>query len=139
MITKCPTNEQLKRWKALFEANRAKLAPNRKSGPEIDGYFCRQYGCEPVVSENFASVVEWNILHNEVFREKLRGKKPEIRCYEKNGVLLGIDLVSGEFFAESSEMEKAAALYDDLFLFRGLDESDLKNFVLVGQYLELKK
>ena len=139
MITKCPTNEQLKRWKALFEANRAKLAPNRKSGPEIDGYFRRQYGCEPVVSENFASVVEWNILHNEVFREKLHGVKPEIRCYEKNGVLLGIDLVSGEFFVESRNPEKAAALYDDLFVFRGLDESDLKNFVLVGQYLELKK
>ncbi len=139
MITKRPTNEQLKRWKALFEANRAKLAPNRKSGPEIDGYFRSQYGCEPVVSENFASVVEWNILHNEVFREKLSGAKPEIRCYEKNGVLLGIDLISGEFFAESSEMEKAAVLTDDLFLFRGLDETDLKNFVLVGQYLELKK
>lgn len=139
MITKCPTNEQLKRWKALFEANRAKLTPNRKSGPEIDGYFRRKYGCEPVACEPFASVVEWNILHNEPFREKLRGEKPDIRCYERNGVLLGIDLVSGEFFAESSEMEKAAALTDDLFLFRGLDETDLKNFVLVGQYLELKK
>ena len=61
------------------------------------------------------------------------------RCYEKNGVLLGIDLVSGEFFVESRNPEKAAALYDDLFVFRGLDESDLKNDVLVGQYLELKK
>lgn len=139
MIIKYPTNEQLKRWKNLFEANGARLTPNRKSGSEIDGYFRSQYGCEPIASEKFASVVKWNILHNEVFCEKLRGAKPEIRCYEKNGVLLGIDLVSGEFFAESNDPEKAAALYDDLFVFRGLDESDLKNFVLVGRYLELKK
>lgn len=138
MITKLPTDSQIKRWKAIFREYGAKLTPNRKSGTEIDGYFRNKYGCQPVISEKFASVVEWNILNNEVLSEKLCGAKPEINCYELNGVSVGIDIVSGEIFAESEDMEKAAVIYDDLLVFRGLDESDLKNYVLVGQYSEVK-
>ena len=32
---------------------------------------------------------------------------------------------------------KKTSIFDDLFLYRGLDENDLKNFVMVGQFLEL--
>lgn len=137
MITKSPTAGQLKRWKALFEEHGAALTPNRKSGAEINGYFRNKYGCAPIVSHPFASAVEWNILQNAAFRERLYGTKPNVSCYEINGVFVGIDLVSGEFFVEGDDVEKAAVLYDDLFVFRGLDESDLKNYVLVGQYWEL--
>ena len=138
MITKPPTDEQLRKWRELFQKYAAKLTPNRKSGAEIDAYFQNEYGCKPIVCPKFASVVEWNILHNQVFAEKLCGAKPKINCYRVGGALVGIDLVSGEFFAESDDIPKAAKIYDDLFVFRGLDQSDLQNFVLVGQYLELK-
>lgn len=138
MITELPTDEQIEKWKALFTEYGKIFTPNRKSGAEIDEYFRNKYGLKPLKSAEFASVVEWNILNNEAFREKLRGEKPQINCYDLNGVFVGIDLVSGEFFVESDDIGKAALIYDDLFLFRGLDESDLKNFVLVGQYAELK-
>ena len=32
---------------------------------------------------------------------------------------------------------KKTSIFDDLFLYRGLDENDLNNFVMVGQFLEL--
>ena len=32
---------------------------------------------------------------------------------------------------------KKTSIFGDLFFYRGLDENDLKNFVMVGQFLEL--
>ncbi|NLE26263.1 MAG: hypothetical protein GX625_13140, partial [Clostridiaceae bacterium] len=50
---------------------------------------------------------------------------------------VGIDLLSGYFQVESGETEQMVPIYDDLFVYRGLDATDLKNFALVGQYLEM--
>lgn len=138
MITKMPTDAELKKWKSLFDEYGAKLTPNRKSGREIDEYLNGKYDCKPLNSKKFASVVEWNILNNPPLKIKLNGEKPDVKSYTVNGALVGIDLVSGEFFVECEDADKAALIYDDLFVFRGLDEDDLKNFVLVGEYLLLK-
>ena len=32
-----------------------------------------------------------------------------------------------------------AKIYDDLFVFRGLDEKDLENYFLVAQYIECRE
>ena len=65
------------------------------------------------------------------------GTRPDIRCYRTGNALVGIDLVSGAFHVEDVDMAEAIPVYNDLFVFRGLSEDDLKNFVLVAEYVRL--
>lgn len=65
------------------------------------------------------------------------GTRPDIRCYRTGNALVGIDLVSGAFHVEAVDMAEAIPVYNDLFVFRGLSEDDLKNFVLVAEYVRL--
>lgn len=58
------------------------------------------------------------------------GTRPDIRCYRTGNALVGIDLVSGAFHVEAVDMAEAIPVYNDLFVFRGLSEDDLKNFDL---------
>lgn len=51
---------------------------------------------------------------------------------KKNKIFVGLDLATGYFTVEGSER-----LWNELFLFRGLDERDLKNYVIVAQYIML--
>ena len=51
---------------------------------------------------------------------------------------LGIDLKTGFFHIESDDARKFIPIFDDLFITIGLSEDKLRNFVIVGQYLELK-
>lgn len=141
MITKKLTKKEIENFKKLFNENAAKLKPNRKSGEEVDKYFNEKYECVTINDKEFINAVKGNLLYlyNELYFDKLKGKTPEIKCYNANGAFVGIDVVSGEFHVECADINKAAAIYDDLFVFRGLDEYDLKNYVLVGQYLTLKR
>ena len=41
------------------------------------------------------------------------------------------------FHVEAVDMAEAIPVYNDLFVFRGLSEDDLKNFVLVAEYVRL--
>jgi len=50
---------------------------------------------------------------------------------------IGIDLSTGEFHIESENIEEVMPLHDDLFVYRGLDEEDLKNIFLVAEYVKL--
>ena len=65
------------------------------------------------------------------------GTRPDIRCYRTGNALVGIDLVSGAFHVEAVDMAEAIPVYNDFFVFRGLSEDDLKNFVLVAEYVRL--
>ena len=65
------------------------------------------------------------------------GTRPDIRCYRTGNALVGIDLVSGAFHVEAVDMAEVIPVYNDLFIFRGLSEDDLKNFVLVAEYVRL--
>ncbi len=67
------------------------------------------------------------------------GTRPDIRCYRTGNALVGIDLVSGAFHVEAVDMAEAIPVYNDLFVFRGLSEDDLKNFVLVAEYVRLTR
>lgn len=122
----------------IYAKYRPTLRPNRKSGAEVDRYFREKYEHTTLESTEFKSVVRYNIMENEHSREKLpSGVQPDIRCYITSGVLVGIDLISGEFHIEAEDMGKAAGIYDDLFVYRGLDSADLDNFVITAEYVRL--
>ncbi len=138
MITSEVTPETLEEWKRIFELHRPKLSPDRKKGIEVDDYFRNKYTYQIFDSPRFKKVVEFNIMENEHSRRKLpKRMKPDIHTYRVGDVLVGIDTVSGEFCVECEEIEKAIPVYDDLFVYRGLDEDELKNYVLVAEYVKL--
>lgn len=140
MLTTEVIPELVEGWKRIFEANRLSLHPNRKTGKEIDDYFRKKYHYQTFDNEEFRKIVAYNIMENEHSRRKLpQGTRPNPQCYCKDGVLVGIDLLSGEFHVECEDINKAAAVYDDLFLYRGLDEEDLKNYFLVAEYIRLSE
>ena len=139
MLTTEPTIEMIQEWKCIYNENRDKLNPKRKSGAEINDYFCNKYRFEKLDSLSFHDVVEFNIMKNESNREKLpKGAVPQIVAYKAkdSSVLVGIDLVTGFFHIEGKDINRVAEIYDDLFLFRGLDETDIKNYFLVAQYIQ---
>ena len=141
MLTCEPTIEMIEEWKRIYNENRDSLKPNRKSGTEVNAYFCRKYSFEKFESPSFRDVVKFNILENEHEKEKLpQGEMPQIAAYRANdcSVLVGIDLITGFFHVEGADIDGVAQIYDDLFLFRGLDEQDLKNYFLVAQYIQCR-
>lgn len=140
MLTKRPTKKMLTEWKRVFEENRGLLLPNRKTGAELDRYFRGKYTEELFVSEKAHNVVRDNIMMNDFFRDKLpENTLPDIRTYMFDGALVGIDLISGFFLVECEDMAKAALIYDDLFVFRGLDADDINNVFLVAEYIRLTR
>ena len=139
MLTTEPTIEMVQEWKRIYNENRDSLRPNRKSGAEINDYFCRKYCFEKFDSLTFRDVVKFNIIENEPNREKLpQGLSPQIVAYKSkdSSILVGIDLTTGFFHVEGMDIDIVAKIYDDLFLFRGLDEKDIKNYFLVAQYIQ---
>lgn len=138
MILSELTPEEIAEMKRVYEAHRPLLSPNRKSGAEVDAYFRNSYPYQPLDDYAFQAVAAANIMENEHFCTKLQdGAQPDIRCYRTRDVLVGIDLVSGEFHVEAADMAAAIPVYNDLFVFRGLDETDLTNFVLASEYVRL--
>ncbi|MCH5156329.1 MAG: hypothetical protein J1G02_00455 [Clostridiales bacterium] len=139
MLTKEPTIEMVQEWKRIYSENRDRLKPNRKSGTEINDYFCLKYAFEEFKSLKFCKVVKLNITENETNREKLpHGTVPQIVVYKSKdaSVLVGIDLITGFFHIEGEDITRVAEIYDDLFAFRGLDEKDMENYFLVAQYIQ---
>ena len=140
MLTKEPTRKMIAEWKRIFEENKRKLTPNRKTGAEVEEYFRKKYAPSPCKEEMFVQVVRENLFANGFSREKLpQGVLPQIVAYKTGNVLVGIDTVTGFFHVESEDLQEMERIYDDLFVFRGLDEHDLENFFLVAEYVRLKK
>ena len=52
--------------------------------------------------------------------------------WDTDRIFVGVDAATGYFYVEGSE-----ELWDELFVYRGLDELDLRNFALTGQYVDL--
>lgn len=133
MLTKPPTQSMIAEWKRIYEKYRPTLLPNRKSGAELDSYLKSHYTTYPINTKPANNIVTENIMSTEHHREKLPdGMLPQPVTYfvGENKVFVGIDLVTGFFTVEGSEK-----LHDELFAFRGLDESDLNNFFLVAEYI----
>lgn len=137
MITSEMTIEKVEEYRKLYQKRRNALKPSRKSGQEVERYLVDTCNAVRIEHSVFKKVVEDNILTNDFKREKLpNGVRPNVKVYALDDVLVGIDTVSGEFHVECNDINKMAEIYDNLFVFRGLDEADLNNFVLVGKYIK---
>ena len=136
MLTSKVDEKKLKLWKELYKMYSDSLKPNRISGRDLNIYFQKNYS-----AENYDNVVFKKVVHlnsKEYFHENA-GDVNDIVAYTLNGdIFVGIDLKTGFFHVESDDVNKSIPIFDDLFITRGLSEDELQNFVIVGQYLELK-
>lgn len=140
MLTTEPTSEMIAEWKRIFEIHHSALTPNRKSGNEVDRYFRGKYSFQLFDNAEFQEMASLNITENDYFKSKLpRDTLPNIQSYQTGNVLVAIDLCTGEFHLESENIEEVIPIYDDLFVYRGLDEKDLNNFFLVAEYVKLSQ
>lgn len=141
MITQEPARRDIERWRRIYEQNRKRLTPNRVGGTEVERYFVEKYAPQTFLDAAFIQTVEGNLLSNAVHFEKLAlGARPDVAAYRLFGdVLVGIDRTTGFFHVEGSDIRRVAEIWDDLFLYRGLDACDLENFVLVAQYVMLRQ
>ena len=138
MLTTEPTGEMIAQWKDIFRKCRASLIPNRKSGADVDRYFREKYPHQVYDNAQFRKIASLNITENEHFRCKLpKDTLPNIQSYQTGNVLVAIDLHTGEFHIESEDITEVIPIHDDLFVYRGLDADDLKNFFLVAEYVIL--
>ncbi len=131
------TREEVENWKKVFKNH--KLKSNRISGEELDSYFRNKYKVTLIENDEFSEVFKFNLFENIPDYEDKYKQEPSIRTYIiENNVYVGIDTVSGFFSVEAKCIDLCVPIYDDLFLKRGLDEEDLKNYFLVYQYATLK-
>lgn len=155
MITTQPTPQMLTAWKQLWLQYRDKLWPNRKSGEKLLCYLREKYELTEIREKTALEIVRRSILENPFCAEKLpRGSKPNPKAFfvenrgngsalyaaaEKEAALwngrserifVGLDIVTGFFMVEGSSL-----LWDELYVFRGLDEQDLENYVCVAEYI----
>lgn len=150
MLTRPPTQEMIDNWKAVWRRYCGLLAPNRKSGRELVGYLSSRYSLRESDSPEAYEAVLQNVLNNKHLAEKLPpDTKPIPKAFfvEDSGnghelfvrreavwtgdkIFVGIDLASGWYLVEGS-----CLLWDELCAFQGVDETDLKNFYVVAQYI----
>lgn len=135
MITAPVTREQLERRKKLWSENISSLKPNRITGRQLNEYFCQKYSPAVFEDDGFKEVVKFNLMQEYGAKA---GAGAKIVCYTADrDIYVGIDLDTGFFHIESQRIEACVPIYNDLYVKRGLNERDLQNYVLTGQYLEL--
>jgi len=150
MQTTQATQEDIARWKRIYEEYRPRLRPNRISGAALYAYLESRYPLLCMEDTRADQVVTDNILKNACFASLLpEGEQPEPVCcaiepvgsgltlyhaqdavFSGCDIIVGIDLVSGYFLVEGSSL-----LWDELYAHRGLNESDLENFYSVAEYI----
>ena len=150
MLRELATPEMVREWKRTWAQWRTRLSPNRKDGEQLLSYLRARYPLREQAGECYLRAVRDNVMENEFSRDKLspgQSLRPLAflvenagtgrALYEKRDALdgvhpifVGIDLSTGEF-----QVEGSAALWDELFAFRGLDAADLENPFLVAQYV----
>lgn len=132
MITTEVTSEQIENWRKIYSENKNKLVVNRISGKALDNYFVEKYHPIKEAPSRFVDIVILNAKENNE-------QEPIVSAYELEGnIYVGIDLNSGFFQVECEDVDKMRAVWDDLFLARGLSEKDIDNYVIVAQYILLQ-
>ncbi|WP_245920450.1 hypothetical protein ACKUB1_14310 [Methanospirillum stamsii] len=149
-----PTPEMVRAWKETFETYRPVLKPNNKPIQDVISYLKQKYPVTERTEQTLLRVVIENVTLNEYNAQKIpAGKTPLALVFQvedavsgKNlyenqddifkgcAIIVGFELVSGYFMVEGSSQ-----LWDELFVFRGLDEIDLTNFYLVAEYVACVK
>lgn len=160
MITRKPTKKVLEEWNLIWKRYKDVLKPNRKSGAEVLSYLQSHYILTEIDDENALSCISESVKENEYLAEKLpEGASTIPRAFylenAGNGrkfylpenkddtdvwgdiiskIFVGVELSSGSYQVEGSTM-----LWDELCAFQGIDEKDLKNYVVVADYINSLK
>lgn len=83
MLTTEPTAEMITEWKRIYEIYHSALAPNRKSGNEVDQYFREKYSYQLFDNAEFRETASLNITENDYFKSKLpKDTLPNIQSYQ---------------------------------------------------------
>ena len=150
MQTTPVTKADIARWKQIYAEYQPQLKPNRISGAMLYAYLDSHYPLRPLDDSRAEFTVTQNILQNECFACQLpEGTAPEPVCcviepvgsgsalysaqdavFAGSEIIVGIDLVTGYFLVEGS-----SALWDELYVQRGLNQDDLENFYSVAEYI----
>lgn len=150
MLLQEPSPDLIRSWKELFDTYRPRLKPNQKPINEVVAYLEMHYPVTGITDRQAEEVVIDNVILNEYHAKKIpAGEKPNPRVftvqntgtgkylYESQDeqfrgipIIAGFDLTSGYFMVEGS-----SRLWDELFVFRGLDEKDIENYYLVAEYI----
>ncbi|MDF2505150.1 hypothetical protein [Clostridium sp.] len=154
MLIQEATPEMVERWKEVWNKYKDKLVPNRKSGKEFVKYLKNKYLLEELHGDNAKQVVINNVLYNKPYDDKLpmgaelsaitfivenqgNGKflyENQDEVFKGNNIFVGVELESGFFCVEGSSL-----LWDELYVFQGLDENDIQNYFCVAEYISCLK
>jgi hypothetical protein len=154
MLMQEATPEMLEAWKATWNEYKDILLPNRKEGAEIVAYLSDNYLVTEIYDDEALKMVTENILNNKPLADKVpAGKTPspvaffvkdsgkgktlyenQDEVFKGSKIFVGVDLASGFFCVEGSSM-----LWDELYVFRGLDEKDIQNPYCVAEYISCLK
>ncbi|MCA1915145.1 hypothetical protein [Methanospirillum hungatei] len=140
----------VRNWRETYDTYRPKLKPNNKPIQDVIVYLKENYPVIERTEQNLLRIVYDNVTLNEYYAHKIPSDKipllqvfqikntgTEKRLYENQDeifkgcdIIVGFELESGYFMVEGSSQ-----LWDELFVFRGLDEDDLNNYYLVAEYV----
>lgn len=154
MLMQEPTPEMVRSWKETYKTFRPGLKPNRKPIQDVIAYLKENYPVRERTEQNILQVVTENVTRNEYSAHKIPPGKPPLaqvfqientgtgkNLYENQDeifkgctIIVGFELESGYFMVEGSSQ-----LWDELFIYRGLDEDDLNNYYLVAEYVACVK
>jgi hypothetical protein len=154
MLIQEPTPEMVQSWKETYDTYRPGLKPNNKPIQDVITYLKENYPVIERTEENLILVVIENVTRNEYSANKIpTGKTPLSQVFqiENTGtgkslyesqdeifkgcpIIVGFERESGYFMVEGS-----SHLWDELFVYRGLDEDDLNNYYLVAEYVALTR
>lgn len=154
MLMREVTPEMVTKWKEVWSQYKDRLHPNRKSGKEVVEYLENKYLLEELHDDNLKQMVMNNILYNKPYADKLPdGAEPlaviflvankdngeflyenKDEAFKETKIIVGVELISGFFYVEGSSY-----LWDELFVFQGLDEKDIQNYFLVAEYISCLK
>ncbi len=151
MLMKEVTPGMVQAWKETYAIYRPMLRPNKRPVEELIAYLTGKYPVTELTDATVLEVVSANVTGNEWYAKKLppgRAPDPQVFRVEETGtgrelyddqdevfrgirIIVGFDRETGEFMVEGS-----SRLWDELFIFMGLDEHDLTNYFLVAEYVE---
>lgn len=154
MLMQEATPEMVERWKEVWNKYKGKLLPNRKSGKEVVEYLKDKYLLSELHDDNAKQVVINNVLYNKSYVDKLpMGAEPSVvtfvienkdngkflyenqdEIFKENNIFVGVEIESGFFCVEGSSL-----LWDELYVFQGLDEKDIQNYFCVAEYISCLK
>mgnify|MGYP001263514154 CR=1 FL=1 len=154
MLMQGATPEMVERWKEVWNEYKGRLLPNRKDGKEVVEYLKNKYILEELHDDKTKKVVINNVLYNKPYADKLpmgaklsavtfivenkdNGKflyENQDEVFKGNNIFVGVELESGFFCVEGSSL-----LWDELYVFQGLDEKDIQNYFCVAEYISCLK